>query len=75
MRDRIANTDSELKAYMLAEGFGGIVDIQVGPDGYLYVLSLYYAGDDCPNQPINNCYYSLKTSGTVFKILPVGDKN
>jgi aldose sugar dehydrogenase len=25
---------------MFAEGFGGITDLEVGPDGYLYVVSI-----------------------------------
>lgn len=72
--DKIANTNEELDPYLFAEGFGGIVDIQVGPDGYLYVLSLYHGGDDCPNQPVKNCYYSLRTPGTIFRIMPLNSK-
>lgn len=37
--DRIANDDEELEGVLFAEGFGGVTDIEVGPDGYLYVLS------------------------------------
>lgn len=74
-KDKIANSDEELKPFQFAEGFGGIVDIQVGPDGYLYVLSLYHGGGDCDNQPNEDCYYSLRTPGTIFKIKPIGSKS
>jgi glucose/arabinose dehydrogenase len=37
--DKVANTPAEDQPLIFAHGFGGITDIQVGPDGYLYVLS------------------------------------
>ena len=40
LEDRIANTTSELADVMFAEGFGGIADLEVGQDGYLYVVSI-----------------------------------
>jgi aldose sugar dehydrogenase len=38
---KIANNVNDLKGLVFGHGFGGITDMQVGPDGYLYVLSLY----------------------------------
>jgi aldose sugar dehydrogenase len=43
LKDRIANNQDELQEAILGHGFNGITDIEVGPDGYLYVLS--YAGE------------------------------
>ena len=40
LQDKIANSTSELDNVILAEGFGGITDLEVGPDGYLYVTSI-----------------------------------
>jgi glucose/arabinose dehydrogenase len=37
--DKIANNQDELQEVILGRGFNGITDIEVGPDGYLYVLS------------------------------------
>ncbi len=39
--DKIAdtNTPDELSQIKIGEGFGGITDIEVSPDGYLYILS------------------------------------
>lgn len=37
--DRIANSTSELRQVIFGTGFGGITDLEVGKDGYLYVLS------------------------------------
>ena len=39
LKDKIANNQDELQEVILGRGFNGITDIEVGPDGYLYVLS------------------------------------
>ena len=39
LSDKIANTPEELGGVKFAEGFSGISDLEVGPDGYLYVLA------------------------------------
>ncbi|HJT48869.1 MAG TPA: PQQ-dependent sugar dehydrogenase [Nitrososphaeraceae archaeon] len=41
LANKIANTASDSQPLIFATGFdGGITDLQVGPDGYLYVLTL-----------------------------------
>jgi aldose sugar dehydrogenase len=37
--DLVADTDDELQEFIFGTGFGTITDLQVGPDGRLYVLS------------------------------------
>jgi glucose/arabinose dehydrogenase len=37
--DKLADNKQELEPIIFAKDFNGIVDLQVGPDGYLYVLS------------------------------------
>lgn len=39
LSDRVADSDKELNDVIFASGFTGITDMEVGPDGYLYVLS------------------------------------
>ena len=39
LTDKVADTDKELNDLIFGSGFGGITDMDVGPDGYLYVLS------------------------------------
>jgi len=39
LADKIANNADETFTPWFASGFGAITDLQVGPDGYLYVLS------------------------------------
>jgi glucose/arabinose dehydrogenase/plastocyanin len=43
LSDNAVDNAKESEPLIFGQGFGGITDIEVGPDGYLYVLS--YAGD------------------------------
>ena len=40
LADKSADTISELQDVIFGKGFGGITDIEVGPDGYLYIASI-----------------------------------
>ena len=73
LADKVANTPEELKGIIFAHGFGGITDVAVGPDGYLYVLSLYEGGNNCTPGKFNiPCImYNFPLKGTLFRILPV----
>jgi glucose/arabinose dehydrogenase len=37
--DKVAETDAEVEQLIFGSEFGAITDLEVGPDGYLYVLS------------------------------------
>ena len=39
LQDKIANNQEELEDIIFGKGFGRITDIEVGPDGYLYIVS------------------------------------
>jgi aldose sugar dehydrogenase len=71
--DKVVNTKNETQSMIFAKGFGGITDMGIGPDGYLYVLALYQGGADCdpirhPNQPC--IAYDKTVAGSLFRILP-----
>jgi len=71
--EKVVNTKNETQSAIFANGFGAIMDMEIGPDGYLYVLSLYQGGADCdpirhPNQPCIT--YDKSIGGSVFRILP-----
>jgi len=57
LQDKIADKPSELKDVIFARDFGGITDMEVGPDGYLYIASL-------------QDYLNDKYEGTIFRIVP-----
>ena len=72
--DNIANNRDELAEVIFGQGFGAILDIEVGPDGYLYILSLYEAKGKCsPNTAYGNCYdfSSNDIQGSIFRIVPI----
>jgi len=69
----IIKNNTVLSGTILGHGFGGITDIQIGYDGYPYILSLEVGGDDCnvlyPNIP---CVpYGSTITGTIFRIVPI----
>ena len=74
LSDKIANEEDELQAVIFGQGFGGITDLEVGPDGYLYVLSLHQGGDDCKLSDTStdeNCIsYNTAVQGVIFRIEP-----
>lgn len=74
LKDKVADASSELKDTVFGQGFGPITDIQVGPDGYLYILSLSQANESqgCDQDvPYSQCVkYSNPIKGTLFKIVP-----
>jgi len=39
LKDKVADNSTELQDIIFAKNFGGITDLQVGPDGYLYVAA------------------------------------
>ena len=40
LSDKVADKDEENEGIIFGEGFGSISDLEVGPDGYLYIVSL-----------------------------------
>jgi glucose/arabinose dehydrogenase len=42
--DKVADDDDENEDIVFGEGFGSISDLEVGPDGYLYVVSIGLGG-------------------------------
>ena len=79
LQDKVANSTGELNkgGVVLGKRFGAITDLQVGPDGYLYVLSLYKGGTNCGfnKNPKSDCIpYHSSVEGTIFRIVPTTAK-
>jgi glucose/arabinose dehydrogenase len=69
--DRIANKAQELQQVLFGQGFGGTTDIEVSPDGYLYVLTINKGGHNCNESNNNTCLkYSSGEEGAIFRITP-----
>jgi glucose/arabinose dehydrogenase len=75
LADRIAQESDELEDIVFAKAAGGITDMELGPDGYLYILSLTgdAGGNDCTPERKQNCVDydgSSQTQGGIFKVVP-----
>jgi glucose/arabinose dehydrogenase len=57
LEDKVADKPAELKDVLFARNFGGITDMQVGPDGFLYIVSLQE-------------YLTDNFEGTIYRIVP-----
>jgi aldose sugar dehydrogenase len=70
--DKVADNDNDLLNVTLGHGFGGITDIEVGPDGYLYILSIQAGGQNCEGGLFKgDCIeYSSPIIGTIYKVVP-----
>jgi aldose sugar dehydrogenase len=62
LSDKVANKSKELSPVIFGKGFNGISDLEIGPDGYLYVVSLGFV---C-NPEIGH----VVREGTIYKISP-----
>ena len=61
------------KTALFGQGFGGITDIEVGPDGYLYILSVQLTGIGCilDEQDKPPCIdYESPYQGTIYRVVP-----
>ena len=41
LQDKVVDKMDEVEQQIFGQDFGGITNMEVGPDGYLYVLSVY----------------------------------
>jgi glucose/arabinose dehydrogenase len=57
--DKIAVGAEDVKRYKLAEGLGRITDLEIGPDGYLYIVSHEWDRE------------SDQTDGTILRLIPI----
>jgi glucose/arabinose dehydrogenase len=64
LKDKVADTPEEAESAIFARGFGGITDIQVGPDGYIYVAAISEFAS------LRSQLDKSHASGTIFRIMP-----
>jgi glucose/arabinose dehydrogenase len=78
LKDKISNSTGESQEFVFGTGFGGITDLAIGPDGYIYVLSLFQGGADCDTAKYltASCIsYTTELQGTIFRIVPMDSIN
>ena len=71
LEDKIVDVIGEANSNLFGKGFIAITDIEVSPDGYLYILSLHQSGHDCDPKYPNCVSYDSSIYGTLFKIYPI----
>jgi glucose/arabinose dehydrogenase len=62
--DKIANNSEERESVIFGRNFGGIVDLEISPDGYLYVLAIAKLDELTASLNENS------GTGTVYRIVP-----
>jgi glucose/arabinose dehydrogenase len=77
LEDTISEKPEELQRVLFGQGFGAITDIEMGPDGYLYVLALAQSN----NETQNNCNLTNSSrscsslsnpfKGVLYRISPI----
>ena len=70
LSDKIANSWDDLQNVIWGQGFGAITDLEVGPDGYLYVVALSEGGYDCRRIHRDCITYDSPVGGSIFRIAP-----
>ena len=55
--DHVADNNSELENIIFGKGFGGIIDVEESPDGYLYVLAIRT--------------FQHSSEGVIYRISPI----
>jgi aldose sugar dehydrogenase len=72
--DKKAESSEDMKETIFAQGPGGIVDIQIGPDGYVYILSLLATVSDC-DPVLAGCVVtdSSPIEGVIHRIVPANN--
>jgi len=62
LTDKIADNKKEYKNNIFAEGFGGITDLEIGPDGYMYILTHH--------ERTYIDYQHYYGNGAIYRIIP-----
>jgi len=76
LTDNKADNMEELEPVTFGTGFGGITDMKMGPDGYLYILTIAEEGDDCHVTTSKDCVaYNSGIEGTIFRIVPANSES
>jgi glucose/arabinose dehydrogenase len=62
LSDKVADNKTEYKDIVFAEGFGGITDLEIGPDGYMYILTFH--------ERTYKAYPHYYGNGAIYRIVP-----
>jgi len=66
LSDKVVNSPGEINSHIFLSGLGGITDMKVGPDGYLYFSTL--------GKPHGEQEKSVFSDGSIYRVKPFVDK-
>lgn len=69
LSDKLSDGNDDDLDNTIAKFPGGVTDVQVGPDGYIYVLSLSAKQGDCDGE-LAGCLVNGGMKGAIFRIVP-----
>jgi glucose/arabinose dehydrogenase len=69
LSDKLSNGTDDNLDNTVAKFPGGITDVQIGPDGYIYLVSLSALQGDCDREQAG-CGISGGMKGAIFRIVP-----
>lgn len=69
LSDKLSNGTDDNLDNTVAKFPGGITDVQIGPDGYIYLVSLSARQGDCDREQAG-CGISGGMKGAIFRIVP-----
>jgi glucose/arabinose dehydrogenase len=69
LADKMTDGHDDDLYVILAQAPGAITDIQIGPDGYIYYVSLNVIHSDC-DRATPGCLVHAGIEGAIFKIVP-----
>ena len=70
LSDKLSDGKDDNLTSIVAKFPGGITDVQVGPDGYIYLVSLSALQGDCDREKAG-CTISGGMKGAIFRVVPV----
>ncbi len=70
LSDKLSDGNDDNLDNIVAKFPGGITDVQVGPDGYVYLVSLSALQGDCDTE-LAGCGISGGMKGVIFRIVPL----
>jgi glucose/arabinose dehydrogenase len=68
LKDLIADSPKEYEPILFGKGFGNITDIAVGPDGYLYILTVFLDDDLNDWTKCNTPGFNRSCHGAIYRI-------
>lgn len=73
LSDKIASEDdSSMEDIKFVQAPGGVIDLQIGPDGFIYIVSVDVTLSDC-DEDAPGCLVRDGIKGSIYRIVPISE--